>query len=51
MQKEKIKWIPIPHKCFVPNNWRKLHGYPMNRKGCFSYVKINGVNKCGLPFC
>lgn len=24
--------VMIGAKCFVPNNWLKHHGYPMNRK-------------------
>lgn len=50
-QYKKNKWIPCPHKCYVSNNWRKLHGYPLSRKGHFSCVEVNGMNKCGLPFC
>lgn len=48
----KKKFITPKSWCIYNNNWLKMHGYPLRRKGVKSCPKDNkGRNLCDLPFC
>ena len=42
-----------PSYCIVKsNNWLKMHGYPLERKGSIICPEDkNGVHLCELPYC